>query len=53
MYVTVFVKDDYPKQEGTFAVSVRISGNIGVIVDDTYKACESLWKNLTMVRHLF
>ncbi|KAI9396985.1 hypothetical protein POPTR_004G214966v4 [Populus trichocarpa] len=40
MYVTVFVKDDYPKQEVTFTVSVRISGNIGVTVDDTYKACE-------------
>ncbi|KAG6778287.1 hypothetical protein POTOM_018143 [Populus tomentosa] len=33
-------KDDYPKQEVTFTVSVRISGNIGVTVDDTYKACE-------------
>jgi hypothetical protein len=40
MYVTVFVKDDYPKQEVTFTVSVCISGNIGVTVDDTYKACE-------------
>eukprot|EP00258_Populus_trichocarpa_P038498 XP_024454517.1 lactoylglutathione lyase isoform X2 [Populus trichocarpa] len=34
-YVAVFVEDDYPKQEVIF-----ISGNIGVTVDDTYKACE-------------
>ncbi|XP_073264567.1 lactoylglutathione lyase-like [Populus alba] len=35
MYVAVFVEDDYPKQEVIF-----ISGNIGVTVDDTYKACD-------------
>ncbi|KAB5561737.1 hypothetical protein DKX38_006694 [Salix brachista] len=40
MYVTLFAKDGYPKQEVMYTVSVHISGHIGATVDDMYKACE-------------